>query len=210
MSCFSHRRIRSSKGLLYGETRIACVLTRWSSSSCSVSSIPCSTYVPVSLYDMHSSSTAFQSAFILSSARSSVYSCAAIFEIASMVFPCDSTPRSIMPERVMLGSGRILIPVVAESSSQWRSRIPTERSCVTRCIFVSSWCSRSFAWSITARAISTFDSLCSSGGADTEAVETDQRRSFGLPAESGGDEAAPAGAPSDAARAASPNSSAAN
>ncbi len=72
-SLASHNRTRSSNGPMYGDARMDCVLTIWSSSSICTSSSARRMVVPVARQAVVSNTTPAQSACILSRARSKEY-----------------------------------------------------------------------------------------------------------------------------------------
>mmetsp|Transcript_30416 Transcript_30416/g.76133 ORF Transcript_30416/g.76133 Transcript_30416/m.76133 type:complete len:206 (+) Transcript_30416:1390-2007(+) len=84
----SHNLTRSSKGPMYGDERMDCVLTIWSSRSICVSSKPMRIHEPVSRHAIVSNTTPDQSPCILSSVRSSENSLLAYSETSSMMARC--------------------------------------------------------------------------------------------------------------------------
>ena len=142
LSVRSHSWMRASKGFLNGEKLIACAITMWSSNICATVSSTRTTYVSVSRYSRTSRSTPSHSATIFSMAVSMAYSFPAISETlniasarASSNAP-DSTSfsrenTSISPSSFSAATSPArgtVSPVSAEIFSQWRSRMPGERS----------------------------------------------------------------------------------
>mmetsp|Transcript_3023 Transcript_3023/g.9075 ORF Transcript_3023/g.9075 Transcript_3023/m.9075 type:complete len:228 (-) Transcript_3023:2419-3102(-) len=134
-SCSAHFFARVSNGLMKGEPSIVCALTRWSSSSSWISSIPPMMCVPVSRYSKVMNSSGCQSVCILSRAFSSENSFDAEAEISSRAGSLASRVGVRMEARVVESVGLNGLPTTSETLSQCRSRMPLLQSALISGIF---------------------------------------------------------------------------
>jgi hypothetical protein len=135
--------MRSSNGPLNAENVIACVIVICSSSSAMYSSMPLRMHVPVARYSSTWSGTLCHAASIVSRLVSIENSLPAISEIFVMMSRLSASLSSNTSDSVYLGPGRTALPALAETSSQWRSRMPGWRSAT-----MSGTCGRNSAtWS---------------------------------------------------------------